>query len=408
MKIPSMSASAATALRLLQRKDPVALELLFRHLTPSNLAQIQDQLGSELEKEVFASVQDSSSRTREEHCNQIIAQALVRRLIFACLRKYSEISSRDKVEDALKHHILPESLQLELAARYGGKKPRTWYDALEQLRKIAADERINLWELLLDHPMTAYIPMQCQSCGHVVPDDLHSGLTDVELGLAEVDPTPEEAPLVRAGWFRGPRHLAKVFVLNCPECGAASRWFRSRDPTIILNPNKWGRLCGEQEDLRLDLAHYLNIPIRTCIAVDWDHVWSEYLNTDVDEDWIVHDDSTKNFAVRLDEGLGSWTGVLAIHPDPNLCEDVTEQYLSCQSQGGRADDHFAPEIYRYQETVANATKDASGSMTQAGTVVGYALRIARFNSTGITEVMRKAARDYGNYPWYHIQVESET
>lgn len=38
------------------------------------------------------------------------------------------------------------------------------------------------------------------------------------------------------------------FTEGCPECQYTSRWFRSSHPEITLNPQRWGRLCGEQED----------------------------------------------------------------------------------------------------------------------------------------------------------------
>ena len=33
--------------------------------------------------------------------------------------------------------------------------------------------------------MTAYTPVQCQSCGHPVPDETCPGSTDAEVGLTE-------------------------------------------------------------------------------------------------------------------------------------------------------------------------------------------------------------------------------
>ena len=38
------------------------------------------------------------------------------------------------------------------------------------------------------------------------------------------------------------------FTEGCPACQYTSRWFRSSHPEITLNPQRWGRLCGEQED----------------------------------------------------------------------------------------------------------------------------------------------------------------
>ncbi|KAG7345457.1 hypothetical protein IV203_032988 [Nitzschia inconspicua] len=266
MKSTSIAAYGATALSLLQSRDPAGFEKLFQYLTPSSLRTLQDCLCEALDTKTTSGThpgwQSLSSTEKTQCCNEVVAEAVLRRLVFKCLRKYSTCSTPQTMEEALKHHTLPKSLKEELVERYGGDPPNTWYDALQRLKVIAdnnADQRNpGLWELVLDHPMTAYVPVQCQSCGLVVPDDLNSDLTDEQVGLREEEPTDEEAPLVRSGWFRGPRPHAKVFVLTCTECGVVSRWFRSRDPYVILNAQKWGRLCGEQEDLRLDLANYLD------------------------------------------------------------------------------------------------------------------------------------------------------
>jgi hypothetical protein len=416
MKAASVAVSTAAALNLLQLRDPVGFEKLFQLLTPASLTTLHDQLAAELEATTTtaqaAKQQNVGLKDAIDCCNQIIAQAIIRRLVFKYLQKYSEISAPDKMEHALKYHSLPEKLQKELVERYGGDVPKTWYEALQQLKHIADKdpEKAKLWELVQSHPMTAYIPVQCQSCGHVVPDDLNSDLTDEQLGLTEEEPMEEERPFVRSGWFRGPRTQAKVFALTCPECGTVSRWFRSRDPQIILNPNRWGRLCGEQEDLRLDLANYLGIPIRTCVPLDWDHVWSEYgcyrgIDT-APQQWMVLDNSARNFAVRLDEGIGFWTGVLAIHPHPDLCEDVTQQYLSIQGlRGGRADIRFNQEMPRYRKILGMTKEDASGAMTQAGTVMGYALQRAGFDEANITAEMKLAAKEYRTRSWFDIRVD---
>ena len=87
---------------------------------------------------------------------------------------------------------------------------------------------------------------------------------------------------------------------------------------------RWGRLCGEQKDLRAWLAEAVGMPLRTIVPLDWDHVWSESRD---ETSWQPpSDDSARNFAARLDEGIGSWTCVLAIHHESAHCEDVTDQY----------------------------------------------------------------------------------
>jgi hypothetical protein len=88
--------------------------------------------------------------------------------------------------------------------------------------------------------------------------------------LQEEPPTEDEAPLVRGGWYRGPRGPV-VFALRCPACGAGWRWFRSAAAAVTLTPRRWGRLCGEQEDARAALAAHLHIPLRVAVPLDWEH-----------------------------------------------------------------------------------------------------------------------------------------
>jgi outer membrane biosynthesis protein TonB len=64
-------------------------------------------------------------------------------------------------------------------------------------------------------------PNPSQACGHKVPDETSPGTTDAEVCLTEATPTATEAPLVRGGWYRGPRGPV-VFVLACPACGERS------------------------------------------------------------------------------------------------------------------------------------------------------------------------------------------
>ena len=451
MKIPSPSLVSAMALRSLQASEPTIFEDSFQTLTAASLSWIDEGLYSQIEESGSLlsdysseiSLQDeglisstlSGDNEAQHHNERVVAEALLRKIVFRILDKYSDISSPRDVEEALKHHRLPEKLRSELSTKYGGSPPLTWYDALRQLEdfcvnKIELDGDENrvgqgensafikeaLWESVLDHPITSYVPVQCQSCGeHVVPDEnpISSGLSDAELGLREELPSSEEAPFVRTGWFRGPRLSPIVFVLDCPKCGAVSRWFRSRDPQIILNPNKWGRLCGEQEDLRLDLANYFGfVAIRTVVPLDWDHIWSEFriLEKDGDEfstNWKLRNDDN-NFAARLDEGIGSWTRVLAISPNPDLCQDVTSSYLSCKIDGGQANDHFVHDMNRYRQQVIEARKDKNGILTQSGTIHGYAIERAGLSTSEITLIMKRAARDYGQRrKWYEVSNANE-
>ena len=426
MKLPPRCAvSAAMALSSLRARDPVVFEKSFQTLTASSLSWIDDGLTSAETKnfvqngtdEENAAIESKSPGSPEDHVlrhyYRVVAEALIRRKVFKILDKYDRRASPERVEEALKCHTLPETLQRELVAKYGGSPPTTWFDALEQLRDFCGkDDRAALWEHVLNHPLTAYVPVQCQECGHVVPDaGRPSPEADAALGLTEEDPSPEEAPLARAGWFRGPR-AARVFVLTCPACGAVSRWFRSRDPRAILNPRRWGRLCGEQEDLRLDLANYLGcVSVRTLLPLDWDHIWSEFRiadaggegNDDGDggSQWRQGEDD-RNFAARLDEGIGAWTGILAVSPDPRSCGDATERFLSTTRQGGDAADRLRPDMARHRRRVAAARGDGSGASTQAGTVNGHAIERAGLSSAEVTRIMRKAAQEYGSRAWYQV------
>lgn len=308
------------------------------------------------------------------------------------------------MDDALRLHSLPEELRRRLVDAYGGPPPETWHDALERLRDLSGGSTSALWSLIMDHPLTAYVPVQCQRCGRVVPDETHaSPEDDAAAGLSEVQPTDEERPHVRSGWFRGPRGPV-VFVLRCPECGATSRWYRSSDPEVVLNPSRWGRLCGEQEDLRLHLAAYLDVDLRTAVPLDWDHVWSEYRCAGESELWAVHDGPARNFASRLDEGIRAWTGVLVVSPDPSLCGDATDEYLRCRNddEGGRADPEHSDSMPRWREIVDAARRDASGALTQAKTLNGYVLHRAGLSSKDITEEVQRAAEHYGKRAWWQL------
>ena len=149
------------------------------------------------------------------------------------------------------------------------------------------------------------------------------------------------------------------------------------------------------------------------MPLDWDHIWSEFRaiggvrgdNGDAEFDgsggWSLRDDD-RNFAARLDEGIGSWTGVLAVSPEPELCNDATNSYLTCQYKGGRADNRFMPEMTRYRQRITETRGDDSGSLTQAGTVNGYAIQRAGLTSSEITSEMRRAAKEYGTRAWYQV------
>ncbi|KAL9178355.1 hypothetical protein ACHAXT_000002 [Thalassiosira profunda] len=367
-------------------------------------------------------IDDVDGTAPAEECHLALAHACLRRLAHRHLDKCSRLSplsTEAAMEEALKFHALPDDLREKLATQYGrdeSDRPSNWHEALGQLKALATTtntagddvlDKGKLWRLVLDHSITSYVPIQCRACGHVVPDQYPLKQSDAEVGLREVPPTGDELEL-RGGWFRGPRK-AVTFELTCPKCRHISKWYRSGHPKIILNPDRWGRLCGEQEDLRWALAAYLDVPVRIVVPLDWDHVWSEYsAPSDSGSVWNVLDGSARNFCCRLDEGIGSWTRVLAIHPDPRLCEDVTRAYLSCRRNGGRADDRVSSDVdgnrvmRGYEERVQAAREDASGDLTQAKTANGHVLERARMTDEEITTELRRAAGDYGTTEWWQL------
>ena len=422
-------AGGAAALAALCSKDRLLVERSLGHLTSDRLRELEDRLLAELRQlSPDGSHEDDNANgpTRQQQmideCHLAVATACVRRNTYRCLDKFSSLpAGREVVEDALRCHSLPKGLRDELVERHGHQSPpATWHEALEQLREMATGENrtldgSRLWELILDHPMTAYVPVQCGKCGKIVPDETDPRLSDADVGLREVPPSGDE-PGLRSGWFRGPR-APVVFELTCIECGHESRWYRSGHPKNLLDPNGRGRLCGEQEDLRLILASYLGIEVRLVLPLDWDHVWSEFRGGrggDSDEDsdknglddsasWNVRDGSARNFCRRLDEGIGSWTGVLAVHPDPELCSDVTGDYLNYRRDRGRADDGDDFDMERYRSTVREARLDSTGGLTQAKTVVGYVLERAGLSSEDVTALIRQAAADHRDgTEWWRI------
>lgn len=409
--------AAAIALASLYADNPTLVETSFRHLTAPALGQLDQALISHYPVSTTTYNADKDVISRE--CHQVIAQACIRRMVYQQLAKYQDIAAPDVVKEALEYHNLPSSLQNELIGRYGGSRPNTWGEALDRLRQLADGSKRKLWELVLDHPMTSYVPMQCHHCANILPDTMSvpGDGSDEAVGLTEVNPeeAKEECLKLRGGWFRGRPRGPKILQWTCPKCQKISQWYRSSHPQIILNPFRWGRLCGEQEDLRLALANYFGVEVRTALPVDWDHIWSEYRASREDErsEWTVKDDSARNFAARLDEGIGCWTLVLVIHPNPELCQDVTGAYLSTSSSSdharedtkGRADLEHEPSMPRYRKLVETARTDKAGASTQAKTMNGFAIcHRASFIPDQVTHELRQAAIDFkAGRDWWDLR-----
>ena len=284
---------------------PAQLELAFQHLTAARLAALEASLGSQATDTAAATLAVVMLRWR-------VHRILDKRVTFG------------DVNAALEQH--------------------GWRTAIDEMKAQAGSSKEQLWEALMEHEMTAYVPVQCQACGHRVPDETTPGCSDKDVGISEVEPMEGERLLVRSGWYRGPRGPV-VFSLKCPACSATSRWFRSSAASVTLNPARWGRLCGEQvgytsdlfelgrvclvfgshttsyfltclphtryflsriptsrsatnemngctptcatsgsmsaqEDARSALALHLGVPLRVALPLDWDHVWSEYRRDD--------------------------------------------------------------------------------------------------------------------------------
>ena len=111
---------------------------------------------------------------------------------------------------------------------------------------------------------------------------------------------------------------------------------------------------------------------------------------------------TANFATRLDEGIGSWSGVLVIAPEPMYTGDATSDYLSCRPSG-RAAAALAREMPRFAAAVDAARADATGSATQARSVNGHLVYVrAGFSAAEVTAVLRRAVEEHGQRAWWEV------
>ena len=371
---------------------PAERSSLFGHLHRANLDALDRALCGE-----------------ERGRSAVVASALLRRIVHGHLAKRAERADATDADAVLAAHTLPEPLRARLVAEHGHPSPPlTWLDHKRHLEVLAAGSTRRLWELVEASPWLEYVPVQCAHCGEVIPDDFSAGRPcDESVGLREVTPTAAEAAHVRAGWFRGPRG-AVAFELRCRACARVSRWYRSSSPTAWLNPHRWGRLCGEQEDLRAWLADACGVPLRTIVPLDWDHVWSEArADGAAASGWDApSDESAANFCCRLDEGIGAWTGVLAVGAESEWCACVTEEYLRGAADGGRADAEHAPSLGRYRAAVEAARADCTGTTTQARTLNGHVVWArAGFGSAHVTSVLRRAAADYGTREWWELADE---
>ncbi|CAE8696836.1 unnamed protein product, partial [Polarella glacialis] len=393
--IVATSAVSVILVPCLWRRESAASQLPMTDFT-SLPALIRQKPGllSVLTAEARAELEEASCRPeapeQSRAWDQDLARLVLRSKVWSVRRKWELLGSYspEQSEAVLASFQLPAAV----AAQCGLPEHDgfTWLDAVQELKKASAGETpVQLWQRVENHPMVQYVPAQCQDCGRHIKDTYPA---PEDPDLVEEEPTEEERPFVRSGWFRGPRGPV-VFVYRCRDCGQTTRWFRSLHPEVTLNPRRWGRLCGEQEDLKAWLARYLGVRLRVCCPLDWDHVWTEVWDGTA---WKPLDPNCLNFARRLQEGIGSWTRVLAIGTPGSgkdaadageASEEVTEAYFA--RAGGSPE-----ELRNWRATVDAARADASGASTQSRTLCGHVLQVARFDDLRITQELRSAQADF--------------
>jgi len=301
------------------------------------------------------------------------ATLALRHKVWQCRNKEKVYHSytREKSEAALRRWELPpavaEKCGLPREAGY------TWLDAVEHKRNVALQEaesagrappspgELYSWKNMGCLPMFSYLQSRCQHCGS------QSGNTTVEAPQTEDEKNPRF------------NLEGRVYVLHCSKCGQKSRWWRSQAPEVMLNPNNWGRRCGECADMATWFAGYLGVGLRYVISVDNDHIWTEWWN-----------DATGQFKQGGVHGNG-WTDIVAIGsslpgtgPGCEMAsEQVTERYLNTW-----------PADHPVRERVLDRRTDATGQKTQLKTVIGYACMRGELDAAGVTAVLRAAQRDY--------------
>ena len=91
-----------------------------------------------------------------------------------------------------------------------------------------------------------------------------------------------------------------------------------------------------------------------------------------------------NFAARLDEGIGCWSQVLAISPNPEDCCDLTDVYLRCRKDGGRASNRHAANMDRWRSLAGRTTPSTTTAIANASTDMPSALERLYLEQVGWT------------------------
>jgi len=307
---------------------------------------------------------------------RVAATLALRHKVWQCRNKerFYKSYTKEQSEAAMRRWKIPASW----AAKFGlpAEEGFTWLDAVEHIKTTAAKDAEaegrpapgpgELWKKLsgLMGWMFGYKQSRCLECG-------------CQKGKTTVDAPRTDDEKNRRFNLEG-----RVYVLDCADCGKKTRWWRSQAPEICLNPNNWGRRCGEQSDMKIWFAGYIGVGHRYVISVDNDHIWTESWN-----------DDAGHFVQGHVHGNG-WTDIVAIGsslpgsgPGAEMAsEHLTERYLTNLWPG----DKNAPQRARVDVRRA----DETGSKTQLHTLVGYACARGGLDAAGVTAALRTAQRDY--------------
>ena len=213
--MPAISAAGAAALSARHTRDATSLDTAFQHLTAARLASLEAELA------VPAS-----------EAAPLLATAVLRRITHRVLDKRASFGD---VGAALAQH--------------------GWSGAIQAMRVSAAGSHEALWQQVMEHEMTAYVPVQCQACGQRVPDETTPGSTDAEVGLSEAIPTAVEEPLVRAGWYRPPRRAPAR-----PPCRAPARLSAVYCPPRVYDKAPWRARLPGAHAVRASVCPALRMP----------------------------------------------------------------------------------------------------------------------------------------------------
>eukprot|EP00670_Eutreptiella_braarudii_P027513 CAMPEP_0174375290 /NCGR_PEP_ID=MMETSP0811_2-20130205/114028_1 /TAXON_ID=73025 ORGANISM="Eutreptiella gymnastica-like, Strain CCMP1594" /NCGR_SAMPLE_ID=MMETSP0811_2 /ASSEMBLY_ACC=CAM_ASM_000667 /LENGTH=681 /DNA_ID=CAMNT_0015525363 /DNA_START=17 /DNA_END=2062 /DNA_ORIENTATION=+ len=321
---------------------------------------------------------------------RVAATLALRHKVWQCRNKerFYHGYTQERSEAAMRRWVISPGV----AEKFGlpAEEGHTWLDVVQHVKAVAAREAeaegrpapgpAELWNkmssLNLMNWMFGYKQSRCLECGS-------------QKGRTTVDAPRTDDEKNRQFNLEG-----RVYVLHCADCGKQTRWWRSQAPEICLNPNNWGRRCGEQSDMKVWFAGYMGVGNRYVISVDNDHIWTESWN-----------DAEGRFVQGHVHGNG-WTEIIAIGsslpgtgPGAVMAsEHLTERYLENLWPG----DRNGPQ----RSKVDARRRDATGKSTQLHTLIGYACARGGLDAAGVTAVLRAAHEDYdAGRPLAHLGVD---